>query len=254
MSSQTGKITSELSKNIDGILAKQLVEEFVSLEESFRLNRWKYTQLDGGRICEVTARIIYSQDSGNVNRNKSVDDCLVYIENEKNAHNFPERRTAIHVTKLVRAAYKLRSQRGGVHVSPDYSADESDSRLIISISRWILSEFIRLFWVSDKAEVARLIKELSRYDIPLVQTYDNKVLLQSTSFNTEEEILALLFFAKDAGMSKGALLTNIPKDSSTIRKAIFSLSSGKKRQIIESNGVLKITDLGIARVEPKICN
>jgi hypothetical protein len=94
----------------------------------------------GGRFAEVAARIAYSVDSGNLSRTKSVDDCLKYIDNDQVPHHFPERQASIHLAKAIRAIYKLRSQRGAVHVSPTYTANEIDSRLIVEAVRWLLAD------------------------------------------------------------------------------------------------------------------
>src|SRR5690242_13848928 len=109
------ELAAALAASIDSRLASQLVEESISLEKSFILKNWKYSELDGGRFAEVAARIVYSIDSGNLSLTKSVDDCLRYIDNQQVAHNFPEKYAAIHLAKVIRAVYKLRSQRGAVH-------------------------------------------------------------------------------------------------------------------------------------------
>lgn len=88
-------------------------------------------------FAEVAARIIYAADSGNTSLTKSVDDCLRYIDNTQVPHGFPEPQAAIHFAKVIRSIYKLRSQRGAAHVSPTYSANEIDSRLIVESARWI---------------------------------------------------------------------------------------------------------------------
>ncbi len=246
-------IATELSKSVDGTLATQLIEEAVGVEEAFRLRRWKNTELDGGRFAEVASRLIYSIDSGNVNLTKSVDDCLRYIDNEQVSHSFPERQAAIHLAKVLRSIYKLRSQRGAVHVSPTYTANEIDSRLIVESVRWILAEILRLFVTSDREELATTIRSLARFPQPLIRIYGEKALLQSTSFTAEEEVLAHLMFADD-GLSQPELVSLIPKDGSGTRRAITKLASSKYREIVLRGGVYLITDLGIARIESKVAN
>ena len=175
-----------LGLSIDSRLASQLVEESVGLEEAFALRKWKYTELDGGRFAEVAARITYSVDSGNLSLTKSVDDCLKYIDNSQVAHHFPEKQAAVHLAKVIRAVYKLRSQRGAVHVSPTYTANEIDSRLIVEAARWVLADILRLFVTGNRNEVAAIIRGLARFPQPLIRRYEDLPLLQSVTFTAEE--------------------------------------------------------------------
>jgi hypothetical protein len=244
-------LISSLSGAVDPNLAKQLIEEAQALEESFLLKRWKYSELDGGRFAEVAARIIYAADSNNTSLTKSVDDCLKYIDNNQVAHNFPEPQTAIHISKVIRAIYKLRSQRGAVHVSPTYTANEIDSRLIIECVRWVLAELLRLFLQIDRQEVAALVRDLARFPQPLIREYENIPLLQDVTFTAEEEVLAHLL-ESSRGMTTAELISVIPKDPSGVRRAVLKLSNARTRQIVSRSSTWIITDLGTERIEAKV--
>ena len=240
-----------LASFIDRKLADQLIEEAVSLEDAFLLKRWKYTELDGGRFVEVASRIVYSKDSGNLSRTKSVDDCLKYIDNDQVPHAFPDRQASIHLAKVLRAIYKLRSQRGAVHVSPTYDANEIDSRLIVEAVRWILADLLRIFVTSNRTAVAQAIQNLSRFPQPLIRMYEGTPLLQAVTFSIEEEILAHLLYC-DGGMSTQELVASIPRDPSGVRRNLKKLVGAQCRQIIQVSNVWQITDLGIVRIENRI--
>ncbi len=241
----------QLGKAIDPQLAEQLIDEATSIEEAFLLRRWKYTELDGGRFTEVAARIIYAVDSANLALTKGVDDCLRYIDNEQVIHHFPERQAAIHLTKVIRSVYKLRSQRGAVHVSPTYTASEIDSRLILESVRWLLADLIRIFVIADREQVAATIRGLARFPQPIIRQYQDLPFLQSVDFTTEEEILAHLVNS-DEGMTTLALIAVIPKSASGVRQAITKLSAARSRQIVQRSGKWLISDLGISRIEDRI--
>ena len=253
MTMQPDQIVAQLATTVDPTLAKQLIDEAVSLEEAFALRRWKYTELDGGRFAEVAARIVYAADSSNVSLSKSVDDCLRYIENAQVAHRFPQPKSAVHLSKILRAIYKLRSQRGAVHVSPTYTANEIDSRLILEAARWTLAEILRVLGGIAQDELAEIVRSLSRFPQPLMRIYGETALLQSTTFTTEEEVLAHLLFA-DAGMTQPELISVIPKDASGVRRAVAKLIDPKQRQAVVRGGRYLITDLGIVRIERKIAD
>lgn len=248
---QPQELVAHLAVAINATLAQQLIDESMSLEEAFILRKWKHTELDGGRFVEVAARTIYSVDSRNVALTKSVDDCLRYIENTQVPHNFPEPQTANHIGKVIRSVYKLRSQRGAVHVSPTYTANEIDSRLIVEAVRWILAEVLRVFLVSDRELVADIVRSLARFPQPMIRLYEGIPLLQVTTFTAEEEVLAHLLHA-ESGMTTAELCKLIPKDRAGVARAVKKLASAGFRQIVERSGNWLISDLGITRIENRI--
>lgn len=244
-------LKAALGTAIDPDLATQLIDEAVSLEEAFLLRKWKYSELDGGRFTEVAARILYAVDSGNLAPTKPFDDCIRYVDNDQVQHSFPLRQSAIHLAKVLRAVYKLRSQRGAVHVTPTYTANEIDARLIVECTRWVLADLLRLFVTSDQEKVAETIRGLARFPQPLIRRYEDLPLLQSVSFTTEEEVLAHLLNA-DQGMTRTGLIAIIPKAPSGVRLAIKNLSAARSRQITSRSERWYITDLGITRIEARI--
>src|ERR1700730_19180243 len=105
-------LVSAIAPPLDKFLASQLLDEFISLERRFIQRDWEPAELDGGQFCEVLARLIYHIDSGNLNASKQFDECAEYVEDEKgqNKHAMQPRRDALHIIKVLRTAYKFRSQ------------------------------------------------------------------------------------------------------------------------------------------------
>src|SRR5579871_1821424 len=91
-------LLDQLTPPLDGQLAQQMLEEFVSQEKRFIQRDWEPGQLDGGQFCEILARIVYHMDSGNLNLNKDVDDCVKYVENDQVTHQL-HRQSALHLAK-----------------------------------------------------------------------------------------------------------------------------------------------------------
>lgn len=241
------KLAEELCPPLDETLIELLIEEFLSLENRFVLRDWEPATLDGGQFSEIFSRIIYAVDSGNLNRNKSVNNCLKYIEDrdQSNPHNFPDRKSSLHMCRVLRFTYKFRSDRGAVHINPNYTANHLDSKLIIENIRWLFSELLRIFWNGDRTEVKQLIKNIIEFDLPVVGKFENKLLVQRTNCSTEEEILILLHYSGNEGLSRNELGKFVHKAASTISNSLKDLSSTDRRLIIQkSNGNYRLTDLG----------
>lgn len=236
---------------LDSVLAEQMLDEFVSLEQRFVLREWEPATLDGGQFAEVCARILYHQDSGNLSRRKGVNLCLKYVEDPNNAnpHHYQDRKSSLHVAKVIRTIYKFRSDRGAVHIDPTYTANHLDSKLVLENSRWALSELLRVFWTADREQVARVVRELAQYDIPVIGVYDGVPLVQRGDLSTEEEVLVLLHYAGQDGLSRKAIGRSCMKSPASVTRALSSLCSPSRREATKlANGNYRLTDPGIRRV------
>ena len=247
----TPSLAPALSAATEPTLATQLFRAASQLEEAFALKKWQHTELDGGRFAVVAARIIYGVDSGLFNLSKGVDECLRYVENATVPHAFPDPKSAHQLVYMLRSIYKLRSQRGAVHVSPTYTANEIDSRMVVEGVRWVLAELLRVFVMTDQPALVATIEELSRFPQPLIRIYGGQPLIQSVKFTAEEEVLLHLLHERP-GLSLTQLIRVIPKDQSGTRRGVRRLAEGKVREIVQVGDRWEITDLGVVRIEARI--
>ena len=233
---------------LDQCLAEQMIDEFPSLERCYVLREWEPATLDGGQLAEASARLLYQQDSGILNRRKGVNDCLTYVEDptNSNAHAFPGRKASLHVARVIRTIYKLRSDRGAVHIDPDYTANHLDSKLVLENCRWVISEFLRLFWTADRRQVAAAIRQIVQYEIPVIGLYDGRPLVQRVDCTAEEEVLILLHHSGEHGLSRTQIGKSVPRSAPTVTRALANLASPSRREIVRlQNGNYRLTDIGI---------
>ena len=236
---------------LDVTLVEQLIDEYRALERRYVLGDWEPATLDGGQFAEIAARIIYSQDANNVNHRRSVSDCLTYVEDRdhKRQHSYPDRKSALHSCLVVRAMYKFRSARGAVHIDPEYTANQLDSRFVLENARWLLAELLRVFWTGDLAVVARAVQAIVRFEVPAVLELGGQMLLQRTDCTTEEEVLLLLYHAGETGLNRYDLGQAVPKSPSSVTKALGRLRDARMRQVLRTaEDRYVLTDLGVQRV------
>ncbi len=253
---EEAQLLAQISPPLDHLLATQLIDEFVSQERRYIQRDWEPAELDGGQFCEVLARILYHQDSGNLNRSKEFDECAAYIENEQGAqHVLQPRKTALHLVKVLRTVYKFRSQRGAVHISPTYVANHMDARLMIEGVRWAMNETLRVFWQGDREMVARSIRELLQFDVPCVGIFENVVMVQRTDLSPDEEVLVLLHYGGEAGLSRKELGRYVRHPAPRITEAIQRLEAPNCRQIVQlTKGAYRLTDLGSKRIREQLAD
>lgn len=252
---EAAAVVNLIAPPIDATLARQLLKEFIDAERRFVLGDWEPAMLDGGQFAEVAARIVYHIDSGNLNRQKSLDNCLKYVEDptNNNVHAFPHRRSALHLCRVLRTLYKFRSQRGAVHIDPDYTANELDSSLVISLVRWIAAEVLRLFWTGNAEDVARAIREIVRYEVPAILTLGDQRLVLRTDCSVEEEVILLLHNAGENGLTREEIGGAIPRSSTSISTALSRLKAAAKREVIlRSDSRFVLTPNGSKRVRESL--
>ncbi len=250
---EKASLVARLSPPIDHFLATQLLDEFVDCERRFILGDWEPAELNGGQFCEILGRILFHADSGNLNRTKDFSECIKYIEVDSNPHALAPRHNAIHLGIVLRTIYKFRSQRGAVHITPNYKANHQDSRLIIECVRWCFNETLRIFWNSDKEAVAKAIRELLQFDVPCVGKFSDVILVQRTDLSADEEVLVLLHYAGEAGFSRNELGKYALIAPSSVTRALQKLTSASVRQVLcLPNGYFRLTDLGAKYVREKL--
>jgi hypothetical protein len=250
-------LIGQISPPMDQLLSESLIKEFLDLERRFVLGDWEPATLNGGQFAEIAARIIYHIDFGTANRRKELDKCLSYVEDENNAnqHAFPHRRTALHLCRVLRTIYKFRSQRGAVHIDPDYTANEMDSTLIMSLSRWTMAELLRVFWTGPKADIAQVIREIVRFEVPAILVIDSKPLVLRTDCSVEEEVLLLLHNAGEKGMTRTLIGQSVPKSAPQVTTALQKLIHPSARQAAKRNdGTYILTPNGVKRVMNELSN
>ena len=246
-------LVAQISPPLDRSLATTLLTEFVDLERRFTLGDWEPATLNGGQFAEVASRIIYHIDSGTLNPRKSLDSCLNYVEGTGNKHLLTDRPSARHLCKALRLIYKFRSQRGAIHIDLSHTANELDSTLVLSLSRWVVSEILRVFWSGNRSEVAKTIRAIVRYPVPSVFESDGRSVVLRTDCTAEEEILLLLHNAGEAGLSRTEIREVTMKSASTVNKALSGLGSPTKRQVVKrNNGQYLLTPNGTKRINEEI--
>jgi len=245
-------IISRISPPVDRLLATQLVDEFISMERRFIQRDWEPAELDGGQFAEVAARILYHQDSGNLDLSRDHGDCIRYFENNAVLHQV-DRKDLAHLSKVLQSIYKFRSQRGAIHISPKYMPNHMDAKYLMEAVRWCMNEMLRIFWSGDREEVAKAIKEILQFDVPCIGKFDEVIMVQRIDLNAEEEILVLLHYAGEQGFSRSELGRYCRLSPTAVTLALQALAASQKRQIVKvPNGMYRLTDLGHRRVREQL--
>ena len=252
-------LVAAIAPPLDPALAQQLIDEFVSAERRYVQNDWQPAELNGARFAELLALTLYHQDSGNLSPTKDFSDCCEYVEDDPQKggrkHLVVPRQDALHVVKVLRTIYKLRNQRGAVHISPHYSANQMDAKLVIECVRWCMNETLRIFWKkNDQEAVAKAIQEILQFEVPCIGKYGDTLLVHHTDLTTEQELLLLLHHAGVGGMSRKDLGKHAMRASSSVTEALQRLCSTDLRHVLLTGDRYVLTAPGSKHVRESLAD
>ena len=248
-------LIAAIAPPVDTLLATQLVDEFVSIERRFIQRDWEPAELDGGQFAEVLARVLYHQDSGNLNARRGFAECCEYVCDDQSRHAIQPRHDALHIVKVLQTIYKFRSQRGAVHISPSYGPNHMDTKFVVEAVRWCMNETLRIFWTGDRDAVARAIRELLQFDVPCVGRFEEVIMVQRTDLTAEEEILILLHYAGEEGFTRREIGVHARAPHQRVGETLKRLESAAVREIVTlTNGSIRLTDLGAKRVRERLAD
>lgn len=248
------QLASELAKIVDPSFADAIVDNYVEMQQRFFAGDWKPAELDGGRLCEAVSRALYQLDSGVITHTELPGTLCDWLEdfNKKRNHNLVEgdRR---HFCKAIRMVYKFRSDRGPVHISPEYTANEMDSILMLHTGKWMFAEFLRIAWNKDRKVIAETIADIIQLEHSLIHELDGTPLILDHTVSAPEEILLLLNHADGHKLPKDKL-TKLAKNNteSSVGVAISRLAKSNEIRANGIPGYLALTPKGQKRVIEKI--
>jgi hypothetical protein len=247
-------LINRLVPPLDAFLAAQLIDEFISLERRYVLRDWEPAELDGGQFCEILARVLYHQDSGNLDLGRDFGDCKRFCDNDQIPHKVA-RDDVKMLFRVLEVVHKFRSKRGAVHISPTYRANHMDARYMIEAVRWAMNETLRMFWSGDREAVAKAVRELLQFDVPCIGRFESVLLVQRTDLSPEEEVLVLLHYAGEQGFSRRSLGQHARCAPSSITRAIDALTSPQSREVVQlGDGRFVLTSLGEKRIRERLAD
>ncbi len=120
----------------------------------------------------------YQLDCGYVTHSELPGRLCDWLEdfNNNRAHNLAETDRR-HFCKAIRLVYKFRSDRGAVHISTEYTANEMDSVLMLHVGKWMFAEFLRLAWTKDRTVIAETIADIIQLEHPVIHEVDGTPLV-----------------------------------------------------------------------------
>jgi hypothetical protein len=182
-----------LCTSIDTDLVEHLLGHYKELKQKFFLGQYEPSQLNCAKFAEVIIRILEYITKGNYSpfgENVSLDALAKELEHLPKS-KFPDS-LRIHIPRVLRATYDIRSKRGVAHIG-EISPNLMDATFVVSACDWIMAEFIRLYHTDDSNEAQRAINSIVERKVPIIEEFGDDLKVLTTNLPVADKILLILY-------------------------------------------------------------
>lgn len=182
-----------LSGKIDTDLVEYLLEHYKELKQKFFLGQYEPSQLNCAKFAEVIMRILEYITKGNYTsfgKNISLDALTKEIE-QLPKDKFPNS-IRIHIPRILRATYDIRSKRGVAHIG-EITPNLMDATFVVSAWDWIMAEFVRLYHTGDSNEAQIIINSIVERKVPIIEEFGDDLKVLTPNLHVADKILLILY-------------------------------------------------------------
>lgn len=245
---------ADLLASIPEGLRDDLLGSFQNIERNFRENRWEPSELNAGKLCEAVYSIIKGHIDGHypIRASKPANMVDACRQLEQAGNHIP-RSIRIQIPRMLIALYEIRNNRGVGHVGGDINPNHMDALCVLQMSKWILSELIRVFHGISIREAQAAVDALSERELPMIWEINGKQRVLDTNLTMKEKTLVLLYSSPD-GLSELSLVEYLEHSNRSAYRRDVLRKAHKARllEYDEVNQVAHISPLGSRFVEEKI--
>lgn len=243
-----------LLAGIPSTLHEELMSCFKQIEKNFREGRWEPSELNGGKLCEVVYTILRGYIDNNFPASASkprnmVDACRAL---EQSPATFP-RSIRIQIPRMITALYEIRNNRGVGHVGGDVNPNKMDAICVLQMSKWIITELIRVFHSITISEAEAIVDSISEREISIIWAVGNVKRVLDTNLSMASKSLVLLYNSP-LGMSVEDLVKFTEHSNPSSYKSTI-LKKAHKERLLEydkSQNLVTISPKGMKKVEVEI--
>lgn len=227
-------------------IVEHILSSYAEVEQNYRLEKWKPSEIDAGHFVEATRRLIEHELFGSYTAfDKSIG---VFNQGVLNKYESAagDEVYRIIIPRMLYATYCIRNKRGVGHIST-ISPNKMDASFILSSTKWVLAELIRIAGTSSPDKAQQLLNQVIDRQVDLVWEDGETFIILSKKLKASEKVLVALY--KEDKIDSEILRCRIEyKNKSNFTKILYVL---KKDKLIDFNeaGVCKLSPLGVKAAE-----
>lgn len=235
-------------------LRKDLLAAYQEILNNYRERRWEPAELNGGKLCEVVFSVLRGYVDGKLPAKSSkpanmVDACRA-LEQAPNTFSRPVR---IQIPRMLLALYEIRNNRGVGHVGGDVDPNHMDATCVLEMSKWIMSELVRIFHSVTTQEATAAVDRLVERTLPIVWEVGQNLRILDPNMSMKDRSLVLLYHCDGAVQESDLVRWVEHSNPSVYRRDIIRPAHRAKLLEYDSNGkTIEISPLGIKHVEDSL--
>lgn len=240
-----------LSTLPDG-LRKPLLLEYRRVVENYLERRWLASELSGGRFCEIVYTILlgYSKQTYAAKPSKPAD-FVTACRNLEKEKGVP-RSFQILIPRLLPVLYEVRNNRDVGHVGGDVNSNFMDATAVVSMTKWILAELIRVFHDLDVKEAQTITDFLAERTIPVIWNSGVTMRVMNPKIPWKEQVILLASEAKNP-LPMSSLMKALDCDNkSYLKKLLRELHDSRMIEFETKSEMVQITPKGAQAAEKVI--
>lgn len=247
----TGPVSPEkMFADLPSGLRGDLLGAFDRIVTNYAQERWEPSELNGGKLCEVTYSIIRGYADGQMPEraykpDNMVRDCRA-LENQTQL----PRSLRISIPQLLPVLYEVRNNRNVGHVGGDVDPSHMDAVMVLQNAKWMMAELVRVFHDLPIEQASEAVESLVARDIPVIWQVGARLRVLDPALSMKEKTLLILLGAA-APLTDRELCENVEHSNfSVYRRQV--LDAAHDQRLLEYNrktGLVTISPLGIAEAE-----
>jgi hypothetical protein len=229
-------------------LRSELLTAYSRIVKNYRETRWEPSELNGGKLCEVVYTILKGYVDGSFPARSTkprnmVDACRALEQ----APSTCPRSVRIQIPRMLIALYEVRNNRGVGHVGGDVNPNQMDATCVLQMSKWILSELVRLFHDVGTETASAAIETIVERIVPIVWEVDGKLRVLETSLTMREKTLILLYCHAESVGESDLVEWIEHSNASAYRRDV--LRKSHKERLIEYNEATRMVTISPRGIE-----
>ena len=188
------KIETSLAAQAPVQLVKALLDAYAELKDNFNFEKFRPSELEGGRFAEAAIRIVHLATGSYDPLGKPLppfDKILAALEKVPSAKAHDSLR--IHIPRALWSIYGVRNRRDVGHIGGDVNPNRADAYFVVALCDWVLAELIRLTFNCSLVEAQSMVDNLVERKVPIIQDFGGFQKILRTDLSIPDRILALAY-------------------------------------------------------------
>lgn len=186
------RVKSVLEGRYPEEIIQHIVGSFREVEQNYRLEKWKISELDAGHFVEAVRRLIEHELQGSYTPfstalgsfNQSV---LARYEALTGPEEF-----RILIPRVLYAVYCVRNKRGVGHIA-SVIPNKLDATFILHSSKWVLGELVRLSTSASPEEAKLLVDQILYRQVDLIWDDGETFMVLDKRLKAADKALLVLY-------------------------------------------------------------